>query len=475
MTEDEFSRDAMANDSHFGGRMPTSAGDLSLETHGIAPIPASNRYGSARRLFTVWFAPNMNMTALFIGSLAVVLGLGFWWGLLAIVIGTSIGSAAVAWMSVWGPKTGTSQLQLSRMAFGNFVILPGLLQWLSSIAWDALVGIFGGEALALLLGIPFPIAVVILLGLQCLVGVLGYEVIHRVEAVMSVVLAVTFGVMAYRLLSGHDLVTPATVTGADLVAMFILMVTISLSLAISWASYASDFARYLPVQTPSRSIFWNCFLGLFVSYAFVQALGAGAADLIKAQSAQGVRDLMGGGFVGVLALLAISLGSVASNAMNDYSGSLALQTIGIRVARPVGAVVVTIAAFALIMWLHSGDLATNFTNLLLFVGYWLPGFVAVTSVDWLLRIQGRASFDPRKELTLRRDAIWATLSLVLAFVISLPFMATEIYTGPIATSWHGADTGYFVGFIAGLVLYGGYRVTTRRAEGRVVQRESEPA
>jgi NCS1 family nucleobase:cation symporter-1 len=40
------------------------------------------------------------------------------------------------------------------MAFGGAVKLPAALQWLSSIAWDALVGLFGGEALAVLLGIP---------------------------------------------------------------------------------------------------------------------------------------------------------------------------------------------------------------------------------------------------------------------------------------------------------------------------------
>ena len=50
------------------------------------------------------------------------------------------------------------------MAFGGGVVLPAALQWLSSIAWDALVGLFGGEALAVLLGIPFWAAVLIVLG-----------------------------------------------------------------------------------------------------------------------------------------------------------------------------------------------------------------------------------------------------------------------------------------------------------------------
>jgi nucleobase:cation symporter-1, NCS1 family len=40
--------------------------------------------------------------------------------------------------------------------------------------------------------------------------------------------------------------------------------------------------------------------------------------------------------------------------MNDYSGSLALQTVGVRLRRPVSACVVTVLAFGLILWLHHG-------------------------------------------------------------------------------------------------------------------------
>ena len=213
--------------------MPARAGDMSVETHGIAPVPAGNRYGSARRLFTVWFAPQVNMTVVFTGTLAVVLGLGFWLGMLAMVIGTVVGCLAVGYLSTWGPRTGTAQLPNARMAFGGTVAVVAVIQWLSSIAWDGLVGLFGGEALAELLGMPFWLAVVIVLAAQGVVGVFGYEVIHRVQAVMTVVLIITFAVFAWKLISGHQVVSLPTVSGADLGGAFILEVTIALSLAIS--------------------------------------------------------------------------------------------------------------------------------------------------------------------------------------------------------------------------------------------------
>ncbi len=70
------------------------------------------------------------------------------------------------------------------------------------------------------------------------------------------------------------------------------------------------------------------------------------------QTAEGVRSVMGGGLLGGLALLVIALASVGSGVMNDYSGSLALQTLGVRVRRPLSSVVVTVLAFGLILWLH---------------------------------------------------------------------------------------------------------------------------
>jgi nucleobase:cation symporter-1, NCS1 family len=444
--------------------MPARAGDMAVETHGIAPVPAGNRYGNPRRLFTVWFAPQVNMTVVFTGTLAVVLGLGFWLGMLAMVIGTVVGCLAVGYLSTWGPRTGTAQLPNARMAFGGTVAVVAVIQWLSSIAWDGLVGLFGGEALAELLGVPFWVAVVIVLAAQGVVGVFGYEVIHRVQAVMTVVLIITFAVFAWKLIGGHQVISLPTVSGADLGGAFILEVTIALSLAISWASYASDYSRYLPVHTSRAAVFGYTFAGLAVAYVAVQAIGVAAAAELTDQTAAGVRQIMGGGVLGALALLVIALGSVASNAMNDYSGSLALQTVGVRVRRPVSAVVVVIIAFALIMWLHSGDMAARFQGVLLFVSYWIPAFVAIVAIDWRYRSAGRDVVNPAEETTPRRDALVALVTFFVAFAAAVPFMHTNLIVGPLATALHGADLAYFVNFVVAAAVYGGFRlVRARRA------------
>ncbi|MGB5110750.1 MAG: cytosine permease [Mycobacterium sp.] len=462
MTGNVTSGSQALNSPSFSGKSPTGSGDFSVETHGIAPVGADRRYGTPARLFTVWFAPQVNMTGVFTGTLAILLGLGFWLGLLAMVIGTVLGGLVVAYLSTWGPRTGTAQLPAARLAFGPGVALPAALQWLSSIAWDALVGLFGGQALALLLDIPFWVAVLVVLAVQGAVGFVGYELIHRLQAVLTVVLFATFVVFTVKLVEGHDVVTPATLTGADLIGAFVLEVTIALSLTISWASYAADFSRYLPVDSSKARVFGYTFAGMVLAYIFVQAIGIAAADVIGDHTAEGVRDVMGGGALGAVALLIVALASVGSGVMNDYSGSLALQTLGVRVRRPVSAVLVTVLAFFLILWLHSADTSTRFLDVLLLIGYWIPAFVAVIVIDWVLRTRGNRSTEPAVDVaaavTERRYAIAALVVFVLAYGAAMPFMNTSLIKGPVALAWHGADIAYFVNFLVAAALYGGYRV-----------------
>jgi nucleobase:cation symporter-1, NCS1 family len=163
--------------------------------------------------------------------------------------------------------------------------------------------------------------------------------------------------------------------------------------------------------------------------------------------------------------------------MNDYSGSLALQTVGVRLRRPVAAGVVTIMAFLLILWLHHGDVAAKFENVLLFVGYWIPGFVAIVGIDWYARRLGRGSVDPLRQHTARNNAIAALVVFVAAFGAAVPFMDTSLYVGPVANALHGADIAYFVAFIVAVVLYAPYRLRRGRAGGtnRSAAPQSVPA
>ncbi len=439
----------------YEGVRPTHTGDLALEGQGMAPIPEDQRYGGVYRMFTVWFTPNMELSGVFAGTLAVVFGLGFGLGLTAIVIGTIIGSLPVAILCTWGPKTGTGQVPLARLPFGKTIVLPGAVQWLSSIAWDALVGLFGGQAAQLLFHVPFWVGVAIVLVLEGAISVFGYEFVHRVQEWGSAILIVLFVVLSVKIFQ-HNIVLPHnTVHGTTLAGAFVLMVTISLSEGISWASYASDYSRYMKPGTSKAAIFWLTMLGLTASYVWVEGIGLTAASVLGNQTAAGVRTLMGGGFLGVLALIAIVFGAIASNSMNDYTGSLAFQALGARVRRPIIAGVVAVLAFAAILWMNAANTSGRFENLLLFSSYWIAPFCAIVMIDWHYN---RAKYRPaflRHALAFRNLSNgWpAIVAFCVAFGVMVPFMNTSIIVGPVATALQGADIAFYVGFVVAGVLY----------------------
>ncbi|MFJ9412919.1 purine-cytosine permease family protein [Streptomyces sp. NPDC101227] len=446
--------------STFGGRMPARAGDLAVEGHGIEPVPESNRYGKPGRLFTVWFAPNLTMSGVFTGTVGISLGLDFWTALIAMVLGTVVGALPAAYLCTWGSQTGTGQLPLSRLAFGGGVALPGVMQWLSSIAWDALIGLFGGEALAQLLGWPFWLGALVVLLLQGAVGVFGYEALHQLQSWMTFVLGAAFLVLSIKLLSGVPLPVSGSVHGADRVGAFVLTSTIALSLAISWAPYASDFSRYLPRTTSRPRMFWYSVLGMVLSYVWVQTLGLWGAKLFTDQTAAGVHGLLGGGALAAFGLLAIAAAAVCSNAMNDYSGSLALQAAGVRIPRPLAAGAAAVLGFLLVLWMHSADTTARFQNVLLFVGYWIPGFIGVVIVDARQRAKARkgAPIDVAAEFA-RPQPWWpAAVAFVAAFAAAVPFMDTALFVGPVAAALHGADLAYYVAFVVAVAVYAPLRL-----------------
>jgi NCS1 family nucleobase:cation symporter-1 len=458
--------DAIDELTVFDGVRPRRPGDLALESQGIAPIPGDERYGGVWRMFTVWFTPNMELSGVFAGTLAALLGLGFGPGLAAIVLGTVIGSVPVAVLCTWGPRTGTGQVPLARLPFGKTIVLPGTVQWLSSIAWDALVGLFGGQAAALLLGIPFWSGAALVLALEGLVSICGYEFVHRLQSWGSAVLIILFVVLTARIFQHHVVLPVDRVHGGALAGAFVLMTTVALSQGISWATYASDYSRYLPPSASRPAIFWLTLGGLTASYVWVGTIGLGAASVLGNQTVAGVRTLMGGGTPGVLALIAIAFGAITSNSMNDYTGSLAFQALGVRLRRPVTAALVAVLAFAAILWMHAADTAGRFENILLLIGYWIAPFCAIVMIDWH---DHKDRYQPsllRAALSFRHlRAGWPALAaFALAFAAMVPFMNTSVIEGPVAAALHGADLAFYVGFIvAGLVYY-----WLRRASGRRV-------
>jgi nucleobase:cation symporter-1, NCS1 family len=443
--------DALTRDT-----MPSGEGDLSIEGHGIEPIPAAARYGSVYRLFTVWFTPNLVPAAFALGSLCAILGLGFVTGLLAIIVGNIIGGGIVAILSTIGPKVGLGQMPITRLSFGKSIVVPGLINWLSTIAWDAINAFFGAYAIQVITGgaVPFWLGLLVVIICQAALSVVGYEAIHTFEKYAAIGLAILFAVVTIALLPKANFSFSGS---TETLGNFILLTTIVGSFNLGWALYASDYSRYLSAATPSAKVAGYSFLGIALSAIWIEVLGLAVFGAITNGDADPVHQidaLLGGGILSAVAMIAIFFGTVAVNAMNDYSGSLSLLAAGIKVWRPVSALIVGVLSFIATLWLYSQNFSTAFENYLLLITYWIGPWAAIVLVDWQLRKHSAAGADHVSDFSLLPTGRNALIALIVGFVASIPFMNATYFQGYVAVNWlNGADIAYVIGFIVAGALY----------------------
>jgi NCS1 family nucleobase:cation symporter-1 len=456
----------MATEALKLGGMPTREGDLSIEAHGMEPIPEGSRYGSVGRVFTVWFTPNLVPAAFFIGTLVTLdfLKLGFFTSLLAIIVGNLVGSYFVALLSTMGPKLGLAQMPAARLPFGKSIVVPGLLNWLSTIGWDGINSIFGAIAITILVpAIPFWGALLIIVLVQAGLGIVGYEAIHQFEKWMAIVLGAMFVVLTISIVGQGSTSLADGFSGADQIGAFIGYVAIVASFVLAWSLYASDYSRYLPANADTRKVFWYTLGGMAIASAWLEILGllvAGAAT--GGESSDTIYKGLGGNgnVIAALAMVAIAIGTIAVNAMNDYTGSLSLQAAGLRIPRVYSAAAVGVLGFLFTLYLqYGGDFAGNFINFILFISYWITPFVGVVLADWWLRGR-KADGNSIVNFSTLPSGTVALVALVVGFVVGIPFQNSSLgyaWGGPFnyitATYLHGADLAYYVGGVVAFLIY----------------------
>jgi nucleobase:cation symporter-1, NCS1 family len=449
---------------------PTHSGDLSVEWRGIERVPEGSRYGRPKNMGSFWFAAQLLPVPFFIGALGAtdLIGLSFWWSAIAIVVGTVLGSGLVAAMSIMGPRTGFAQIPLARAPFGRSVTLVGVLAYAVSIVFLALGAVFGAEALQVALGLPFGVGLVLVFGVEAVISVTGYELLHKYERITAILSGIGFLALTIKILTKTgDIHVASSVHGAPAIGSFVLMAAIAFSYGLAWAPNAADYCRYLPEKVSSRELGKWVFIGLFVGTLWIELLGLAAANLLaETGQMQAIFDLMGGGIAGGVVLLAIYLGVVANITATDYSSGLQILSTGIKLPRPVMTGFSAGIAFVLTLWLHGDDLLSKAENLILLVTYWIAPFVGIVAVHWWrhsIRDHVRAAGTSIGDLA----AGWAALvSLIVGFVVSMPFSNTsegaelaehggilKTLFGSVSNHLSGADIAYPIGMLVGGLLY----------------------
>jgi nucleobase:cation symporter-1, NCS1 family len=429
-----------------------------LEINTIQPIPADARHGTARDLFSVWFGSNLMLLTIVTGGLAVtVFALPFGWAVLALVVGNLVGAIFMALHAAQGPTLGVPQMIQTRGQFGSLgsLLVVGIVivMYIGFLASNL---VLGGEAIAdVTPGLSDVPGIVFVGVLSVIAAIFGHDLIHAYARVMTyvsgIVLLVTFGWIIW----GHglpaDFLTRNTLTPSG----FLGTVSAAALWQIAYAPYVSDYSRYMPRDTGTRTAFWatywGCTLGSLLPMILGAVVGLGSAEK---NLVTGLGTLTHG--IAPLVLIVFSVGVATANAMNLYCGVLSVLTFGQTLfpawrPRATARALISLVLFSLSLagaLLGKDSFLANYTDFILLLLYVLVPWTAVNLVDYYLLRHGQydvlAFFRQDGGIYGRINAA-AVQCYVIGIFVQLPFVVSPVFTGPAARAMGGLDVSWIVG------------------------------
>jgi NCS1 family nucleobase:cation symporter-1 len=451
-----------------------------VEPGGAEFIPLSERHGKPIDQFWTWVSPNMEFATIFVGVIGVwFFGQSFWMATLAIVLGTGLGSITMGALAERGPLFGVPQMVLSRIGFGYLGnILPaGVNALVAGVGWFAVNSVSGAFALNALLHWNSKLCLVIIVVLELAVAFFGHNLVHAFERWAFPFLVVIFAIASVVIVSKSNVgLHQASVPGGWLITF-----GAAFGYAAGWNPYASDYTRYLPKNTNRRATGLWAGLGVFLSCAALEVVGAAAATVTSLDK-YGNNPTAGftshlPTWIADITLLAIALGAICANALNVYSGSMSFLAVGIKLPlslrRAIVAIVFGIAGFFLAL---SGlsDAGTKYNNFLLVISYWIGPWLGVFFADQFLRRGKRVDgflFD-------RKHNPWAGFAaMAIGIAVSIYFFANQSDYKGLVPKHVGAfgDITFEVGFILAALLYAAFFRLQKGSQEEALEIPGEPS
>ncbi|MFE9045949.1 cytosine permease [Streptomyces sp. NPDC007818] len=228
--------------------------------------------------------------------------------------------------------------------------------------------------------------------------------------------------------------------------------------ALSFSSYAADYTRYMPVDTPPRTLFLYAFTGTWLGSVWIASLGAAIGTIAFIGTPT---DLVGQVLPGPLAtvtMLALGVSTITSSCLDCYSGAPAWLIAGVRMACWQAVLVVGGLGSAIGWFAGQGDYWKSFENFLIILGNWIAPWLAVMLVQRFLV--------PSPDEEAPRDFGPGFAAWFLGLLAAVPFLSQPgVFVGPNAESHPalGACAAAVAFLTAGLVHYALTRTSRTRA------------
>ncbi|MFF4800920.1 purine-cytosine permease family protein [Streptomyces sp. NPDC001351] len=375
---------------------------LQVETHGLDVIADAERKGTPRTLFWPWFGANVSILGLSYGAFALGFRISFWQALTAGVLGIVFSFLLCGFIAVAGKRGSAPTMVLSRAAYGvRGNRLPSVISWVLTVGWETVLCALATMATATVFGRlgwgggtgTQVVALIVVGALTVIGGVMGFDLIMRLQTVITVVTG-ALTVVYIALVADHIHWSTVSALPAGSAQEFIgALVFMMTGFGLGWVNAAADYSRYLPRSSSNRGVIgWTTFgasvapllllvFGLLLAGSSTKLDTAVAADPIGA-----LTTILPTWFLVPFAVVAV-LGLVGGAVLDIYSSGLALLSAGIRIPRHLAAFVdgVLMIAGSIYIVFFAGDFLGQFMGFLTTLGVPIAAWCGIMLADLALR------------------------------------------------------------------------------------------
>jgi len=274
--------------------------------------------------------------------------------------------------------------------------------------------------------------------------------------VLVVVFCYTIGGVNWSAGPAHPLSTAATI-GA-----FFAGAAVIASGPLSYMFNCSDWPRYLPSRTPSKSIIWTVMssnLGIVLLLGFMGVILSTRGNM--SNPVAGLTSLIPRWLFILYALAAVG-GAVANNVITFYASGLTLQSVGVPLRRYQATMLDTSVSTVLVIYVVfiSSSFLTDVNDFLSLLLIWIGPFAGVWLVDGTLR---RWAYDPVDIHTIRSGSrywgwrglnVKGLVAMLIGAAVCVLTIDSPILHGPISKTLDGADLTWILGpIVAGAVYF----------------------
>ncbi|KKW68047.1 allantoin permease [Lampropedia cohaerens] len=442
----------------------SSEGAFSIESNSIDYVPPEQRHGNPKDLFTLWFCTNIAPLAVITGATAIVtFRLDVVSAVLAICFGHFFGALILGLTSAQGPQVGIPQMIQSRAQFGRYgSLLVVVFTTIIYLGYFISNIILSGKTLHTVApAIPLSAATVIGAVLATLIGVIGYNFIHRINKLgtwfMGGALLLGTAIMLPQL-------TPAMLQqGQFSASAWFAVFGICAVWQISFSPYTSDYSRYLPKSTGIFKPFLYTYLGAALGTICAFLFGVLAVSITDTSDAMlAVKEHTG--ILGFAIMVLFLANVIGHNAMNLYGAVLScitsIQTFSIE-WRPGRKARIALSVTVLIVstWgalLASADFISIFISAVFALLFILAPWVAINLIDFYLI--NRAGYDiasifARDGGVYGKFNVSAMTAYFVGIGVQLPFIRNAWFEGSWSRALGDIDVSWLVGLLVTAVVY----------------------